>query len=81
MSKNRKAFFYVLQFGKHPENKDKVIARIYRLKRNKPVFLGFVEYKKGDYEQHKIQVQNYLKNHGHICRNHVAEKDFMLEAV
>lgn len=72
MSKNRKTFIYVLQFGKDTG------ARIYRIMKNKPVFLGFVSYR---CPYHLTHIQKWLIEKGHIRHTHESGTDYCLKGV
>lgn len=80
MSKNRKSFFYVLQVPKGSGKKRRVSSRVYRIKRNHPEFLGVVEFKKRALLKHKTIVRTFLIQNGHINREHLPERDYLLSA-
>lgn len=72
MLKNRKTFIYVLQFGKDAG------ARIYRIMKNKPVFLGFAEYRCRFHVDH---ISKWLLENDHVKSWHQLGRDFRLKGV
>lgn len=73
MSKNRKSYVYVMQI----EEKS-VLARIYRIKRNRPVFIGAAACADRDFSG---RVERFLLKRRHISSGHRPGRDFYLESV
>lgn len=78
MTKDRKTFMAIVQAkGK------KVRARVYRIKKNKPEYLGLVKFGKMFKSQieRDYAVIEFLKYNGHVRPGHSVGVEFLLETV
>ena len=89
MNKNRKSFIFITQTD---EAQNSISARIFRIKKNKPVLAGIAEIsrKLSDFRKMhsrskkgflKLAVYIYLVNRGFLSSVHVEGVDYMLEGV
>lgn len=78
-NRNRKTFIFIMQCSKE------ISARVYRIKRNRPVFVDAVPFKwfqriPDTYVRDQVII-SHLKRHGVLAAGHQRDKDFVLEAV
>ena len=64
MSKKRKKTFYYVT--RVEDNKGDRISHIYQIKQNKPILIGYVEWRYGSTKGANSEVMEYLIEHKHL---------------